>query len=75
MELEGGLAYSGSGLHFGTDLLCDLEQVVQISWASVNSWRASAVPSAIKFSFNVCLTGLTQGVESAQLCSWSKLRN
>ena len=29
MELEGGLAYPDSGLHFGTDLLCDIEQVVQ----------------------------------------------
>lgn len=52
-ELEGGLAYPDSGLHFVTDLFCDMEQVVQPPWASVHSWRASAAPSAFQTSFNV----------------------
>lgn len=52
-ELEGGLAYPDSGLHFGTDLLCDMEQVVQPPWASVHSQRVSAAPRAFKTSFNV----------------------
>lgn len=52
-ELEGGLAYPDSGLHFVTDLFCDMEQVVQPPRASVHSRRASAAPSAFKTSFNV----------------------